>query len=298
MSECSVLFDDGNLCGESPLWDEEQQVLYWTDCVGCKLYSYNWKTKLKTTVLEGFEVNGCAVDKSGGLVFANNSGVWLWNKTGEPRLLASDCGRDKLQLNECIADPYGRLLAGSCFYNPSEKYALGKLFCLRPDASVEILDEGFHFANGLGFSLDGKTLYFTDSVSRKIYAYAYDPSSGRVSNRRIFVELDARAGLPDGLTVDAEGCVWSAEWYGSQVSRYTSDGRLERRIEIPAKQTSSLAFGGPELRDIFITSAARSEPMPVMPPGYDPHSGYFGGALFHTSAGIKGRPEYRTNFLG
>jgi sugar lactone lactonase YvrE len=96
--------------------------------------------------------------------------------------------------------------------------------------------------------------------------------------------------------VDAEGFVWSVEWYGGRISRYDPDGKLERQISVPAKQSSSLTFGGPELRDIFITSAAKSEPVPVMPPGYDPKTGYFWDALFHLNIRIQGRVEYRTRF--
>ncbi len=186
------------------------------------------------------------------------------------------------------------MLAGSCFYNPSCEYSRGKLFCIHSNGQVRILDEGFHLSNGLGFSLDGKTLYLTDSVARSIYKYAYDAVTGRAGDRQIFVEVDSNSGLPDGLTVDAEGFVWSAEWCGSCISRNDPNGKLERRISIPAKQSSSLAFGGPQLRDIFVTSAAKSEPMPVMPPGYDPENGYFGGAFFRLNIGIQGRIEYRT----
>jgi len=294
--QCSALFDDGNLCGESPLWDVARQKLYWTDAAGRKLYSCDLQSKRKNVVLDGFEVNGCALDESGGLILINNAGVWLWKHTNEPSLIADTCGTDRLQLNDCIADPQGRLLTGSCFYNPATEYELGKLFCVHSDGSAQVLDEGFHLANGLGFSSDGRTLYVTDSVVRKIYAYEYDPTTGQVSAKRIFVELGENDGLPDGLTVDAEEFVWSAEWYGSRISRYTPEGQLERWIEIPAKQTSSLAFGGPDLLDIFVTSAAKSEPMPVMPAGYDPDSGYFGGALFQVRAGIKGKAEYKTKF--
>jgi sugar lactone lactonase YvrE len=294
MSLCSVVIDDCNLCGEAPLWDAIQQKLYWTDCAGCKFYSYDWNSKRREVLLENFEVNGCALDQSGGFTFANNSGVWFWNKKDKPVLVVSKLASVKLQLNDCIADPEGRLLAGSCFYNPSGEYPLGKLFCIRSNGEARILDEGFHLANGLGFSLNGSTLYFTDSVARLIYAYAYDAKTGRVGDRRVFVKVDSNSGLPDGLTVDAEGFVWSAEWYGSCISRYDPDGKLERRISVPAKQSSSLTFGGLDLRDIFVTSAAKSEAMPVMPPGYDPETGYFGGALFHLNAGIQGRLEYRT----
>ena len=229
-------------------------------------------------------------------MFSNNSGVWLWSGSDEPPVLvASKLGEAKLQLNDCIADPKGRLLAGSCFYSPSEKYPLGHLFCVENDGSVKILDDGFHLSNGLCFSPDARTLYFADSAQRVIYAYSYDPVKATASNRQIFIKLDPTAGLPDGLTVDAEGFLWSAEWYGGCVARYDPDGKLERRISVPAKQVSSINFGGPDLTDIFITSAGKSEPMPIMPPGYDPHSGYFGGALYHMNLGIPGRLEYRAS---
>lgn len=296
MQSCRILTDDGNFCGESPLWDATCQTLYWTDNASGKFYSYDWKSQQRTLLLENFEVNACALDHSGGLTFVNNSGVWLWNKKDRPSLIVAEMSGEKLQLNDCLADPEGRLLAGSCFYNPTSDYLLGKLFCVHPGGAVEVLDEGFHLANGLGFSPDHRHLYFTDSVQRLIYKYDYDSKTGRAHNRRVFVRVDNRSGLPDGLTVDAEGFVWSAEWYGSCICRYDPYGKLERRIPVPAKQTSSLAFGGPELTDLFITSAARSEPTRVMPTGYDPHSGYFGGAVFHTNMGIAGRMEFRTGF--
>jgi D-xylonolactonase len=92
--------------------------------------------------------------------------------------------------------------------------------------------------------------------------------------------------------------VWVAEWYGSCIGRYDPDGKLERKLHIPAKQSSSVMFGGPELLDVFVTSASKSEPMPVMPPGYDAGSGYFGGALFHFDVGIPGKAEHRTDLRG
>jgi sugar lactone lactonase YvrE len=171
------------------------------------------------------------------------------------------------------------------------------LLSFEKDRSIRVLDEGFHLANGLGFSSDGRQLYFADSIARTVYVYRYSAESGEVSDRRVFTKLDSSAGLPDGLTVDAEDHVWIAEWYGGRISRYTPEGRLERRIEVPAKQTSSLTFGGRDFRDIYVTSAAKSEPMPVMPPNYDPVSGYFGGALFRIRQDIQGKPEHRTELV-
>jgi D-xylonolactonase len=200
-------------------------------------------------------------------------------------------------LNDCIADPKGRLIAGSTFYNPAGTYDLGQLLSFEKGRPVRVLDEGFHLSNGLGFSKDGRKLYFADSITRIIYVYAYDPESGAVRDRRVFVKLKQTDGLPDGLTVDAEDHVWFAQWYGGRISRYTPEGVPERDIFVPAKQTSSLTFGGPHLREIFVTTAAKSEPMPVMPPEYDAVSGYFGGALFRIDQDVPGRLEYRTDLL-
>lgn len=295
MPELSVIADYCDLCGEGPIWDARESRLYWTDALGFKFYCYDARTKTHRIVKEGLEIFGAALNEPGGFVTTNKDGIWLWDGADNVRLIAGEVGGSKLKMNDCIADPKGRLLAGSVFYSPKEEYPLGKLVCVRTDGSVRILDEGIHLSNGLGFSPDCRTLYYTDSAARIIYAYDYDATEGRAMNRRIFKQLPVTSGLPDGLTVDAEGFVWSAEWYGSCVVRYDPDGKLERRIETPANQTSSVMFGGPDLTDIFITSAGKSEPMPLMPPGYDPYSGYFGGRLYHINLGIQGKLEFLCN---
>jgi sugar lactone lactonase YvrE len=197
-------------------------------------------------------------------------------------------------MNDCIADPQGRLFAGSWFYNPADdNYPLGHLIRVDTDGLTRIVDDGIHLANGLGFSPDLKTLYFADSAARVILAYDYDVDSGGIRNRRNFVRVPRDSGLPDGLTVDAEGYVWCAHWFGGRVVRYDPDGKIERTIPVPAKQVSSLAFGGPELTDIFITSAALSDSLPLAPLGYNSGAGYIGGSLFHINLDIPGRPEFR-----
>jgi sugar lactone lactonase YvrE len=294
MSALTIFADDGNLCGEGPIWDFEEQQLYWTDSVGLKVYRCSWDSKTHECIRDGLEVNGIALDQSGGLVVTNNSGIWQWDAGGELQLIAAEVDGSKCRMNDCIADPQGRLLSGSWFYSPDGNYDLGKLISIETDGTPHILDEGFHLPNGLGFSPDLQTLYFTDSIARQIFAYDYNVASGTLSHPRTFVTVPKTEGLPDGLTVDAEGFVWSAQWYGQRVVRYDPDGKPERYIETPAKQTSSLAFGGPYLTDIFITSAAQSEPMPVMPPGYDANRGFFGGPLYHINLAIEGKKEFLT----
>jgi sugar lactone lactonase YvrE len=295
MEQVQVIADYGDLCGENPLWDNRSGTFYWTDCVGLRFYRYQPASGKHEIMKEGLEINGAAFNEAGGFVICNNSGFWLWDGGDKVKLIADQVDGFKCQMNDSIADPAGRFFSGSWFYSPHQKYELGKLFRVDTDGKVSIVDEGIHLSNGLGFSPDCKILYLADSAARIIYAYDYEQKTGDVRKRRVFVKVPSDEGLPDGLTVDVEGFVWSAQWYGSCVVRYDPDGKLERRIMTPAKQTSSVAFGGPDLTDLFITSAGRSEPMPVMPPGYDPDSGYIGGRLYCVNPGIKGKAEFRAD---
>jgi D-xylonolactonase len=295
LANLTVIADYGDLCGEGPVWDADTSSLYWTDCGGLKFYRYHQPSGKHALVKQHLEINGYALNRAGGFAVANNRGFWLWDGADELQLIADHADGAKCKLNDAIADPEGRFFAGSWFYNPDQKYELGKLFRVDADGTTRVVDEGFHLSNGLAFSPDERTLYFTDSVARRIYAYDYDRKTGNVRRRRVLVEVPDDEGLPDGLTVDAAGFLWSAQWFGSSVVRYDPDGKVERRIPTPAKQTSSVAFGGKDFTDIFITSAGRSEPMPVMPKAYDPNSGYFGGRLYHINLGIPGKPDYQAN---
>ncbi len=293
MSELSVIAEYGDLCGEGPVWDPDSGSLYWTDIDGHKFFRYHQASNQHEVVKRGLEIAGYALNQPGGFVIVNSGGIWLWDGADHLRLIADKAGDARLQMNDAIADPEGRLFAGSNFFDAEKEYELGKLVRVDLDGSVHVVDEGFLLPNGLAFSPDETVMYFTDSAARRIYAYDYDRRSGNIRNRRILVQVTHEEGLPDGLTVDAEGFLWSAQWYGSSIVRYDSDGRVERRISTPAKQTSSLAFGGSDLTDIFITSASKSWPSPLMPRSYDPVSGNFGGQLYCMNLGIKGKPEYR-----
>lgn len=255
---------------------------------GSKFFRLDWGSRQHSMVKRDITIYGFRRNKQGGYVITNNDGIWLWKGEGSLALVAAEADGSKYQVNDCIADARGRLLTGSFFYNPAAAYELGKLIRVDTNGRTSVIDEGFQLANGLGFSPDGKVLYFADTVVRRIYAYDYDLSAGSVRNRRVLVQVPNEEGLPDGLAVDAAGFIWSAQWYGSCIVRYDPEGKVERRVQMPAKQVSSLAFGGPDLTDIFVTSAGQSEIMPIMPPGYDPHAGNFGGPLYHLNLGIAG----------
>jgi sugar lactone lactonase YvrE len=293
MSEVSVVADYRDLCGEGPVWDPDSGCLYWTDIDGRRFYRYDHANGRHEVVKRGLEVAGYALNQPGGFVIANSGGIWLWDGADDLQLIVSQVEGAKCQMNDAIADPEGRLFAGSNFYDPDQNYELGKLIRVDRDGTTHVADDGFQLPNGLAFSPDERRMYFTDSAARRIYAYDYDRRTGDLRNRKILVQVFDEDGLPDGLTVDAEGFLWSAQWYGSCVVRYDPDGKVERRIAIPAKQVSSIAFGGKDLTDIFITSAGKSWPSPLMPRSYDPLSGNMGGQLFRMNLGLTGKPDHK-----
>ncbi|QGQ94294.1 SMP-30/gluconolactonase/LRE family protein [Paenibacillus psychroresistens] len=293
MENYEIIADFTYLCGESPIWDEVKQQFWWTDMLTGKLYVYEPQSGSVKQAAEGPNVSGFTMNKRGGLVCATHQGLYLWDEFNGFQLIADQFEGNRLRSNDATADAAGRFLFGTTFYGPdSAEYPLGKLYKVEKDGSISILDEDIHLSNGLGFSPDNKTLYYTDTVLRVIYAYDYDLQQGTVSNRRVFVQVPEHEGIPDGLTVDAEGFVWSAQWYGGCLVRYNPQGQVDQVLQVPAKQTSSVIFGGADLTDIYVTTAGLSVTLPVAPQGYDFHAADIGGPVYRYNLGIKGKPEY------
>ena len=293
MYRFEIVADLDDWCGESPLWNADNQTLHWIDIGKSAIHAYDWPHKCVLTTPSNEPLSGIALHASGGFVAVGRSGIALWNREGGIRKIASEWDGQPCRMNDCIADPEGRLFSGTCFHDPVNPYEPGRLLRVDLDGTICAMDEGFGMANGLGFSPALDKLYFTDSAARCIYAYDYDRITGDISNRRTIVQVPSTEGLPDGLTVDSEGFLWSAHWYGSCVVRYDPDGKVERRLLTPAKQTSSVAFGGPDFNELFITSASESESTPFAPAGYDPEAGYIGGRLYRVTLDIQGLPEHR-----
>jgi len=288
-----IVADYGDLCGEGPYWDYEKRILYWTDIDGKKFYRFLWNERRHELVHDGFQVNGFAMQQGGGFVVTNSKGAWLWNPPSPPLLLASEADGQECVLNDCIADCEGRVYSGSYHHKPGGVAAPSFLFRVDADGSVHVVDEGIRFANGLAFSPDSSTLYFSDSTAGCIYAYDWHRQAGNLTNRRVFVRLPRDEGFPDGLTVDAEGFLWCAHWFGGCISRYDPEGKRERLVKLPAAQTSSLAFGGPDLDLIFVTSASLNNMLDIAPAAYDPGKVFVGGRLYQMKSEIHGRKEHR-----
>ena len=244
-------------------------------------------------VSRGLMVAGIALGIDGRLIVAGETGLHVWRGQDDHTVLLSEYDGETLCFNDIVADARGRIYAGTLYWGADGMEKHGKLYLVDVDGVARVVDEGIKHANGLAFSPDGGTLYFADTATRVIYAYDVEPIGGSLSRRRVVVEVPVDEGLPDGLTVDQDGFVWSAHWYGGQVVRYDPDGKVERRILFPATQTSSLAFGGPNMTDLYVTSAAAPWRSDFAPPGYDFESPNTGGSLYRVRIDVAGRPEYR-----
>ncbi|HEV3028362.1 MAG TPA: SMP-30/gluconolactonase/LRE family protein, partial [Planctomycetota bacterium] len=266
--------EDGNRCGEGPIWDAPRRRLLWDDNAANLVFAWTPGTGEKTVLSRDLMASGIAIDRSGGLLFGGSGGLHLWRGPGDHRTLVG-----LLNINDMIADPRGRIFAGTCYWGAGRMEKHGALYRIEPVGACAIVEEGLELANGLGFSPDDRTLYCTDSAQRRIFAYDYRAETGEISRRRVFVQVPGSEGIPDGLTVDREGFVWSAQWYGGQIVRYDPDGAVERRISMPVQQVSSIAFGGNDGTDLYVTTAAEAWPSPLAPPGYDVHRPQ-GGALY------------------
>ena len=280
--------------GEGPLWVPAEQKLYWTDIQTGRFFRYDPATKTNETIHRGIFVGGSAVNKNGGFVFGTWEGVMLWNSDSDWKWYRKDeTGGERMQFNDTAAGPDGSFYAGPAYGEPK-----GELLRFKPDGSLEVIADGLSISNGMGWSPDLRTFYHTDSTPKQIYAYDYDPARHIVKNKRVLVQLGDDLGVPDGMTVDAEGFIWSANWGGGCIIRFDPDGKEERRIPMPASQSSSVMFGGPDLTDIYVTSAnagTGEEPGDLMPKGYDNRL-HRGGELYVIRQNeFQGKPEFEAD---
>ena len=286
-----IVADDGNVVGEGPIWDGQRQRLLWTDIESGLVYQLDADGN-KSVISRDLIVGHIGLNSDGRLIFAGGSGVCLWRGQDDYETVVTECDGEALNFNDGIVGPSGRLYAGTVYWGADGMEKLGKLYLIEGDGSIRVVVDDVELSNGLGFSPDNRTLYYTDTTVRKIYAFDVDAGSGELSNKRVFVTVPDDEGIPDGMTVDAEGFVWSAQWYGSQVVRYDPDGAVERRIPMPAQQVSCCSFGGPDLTDLYISSAADSWRSDVAPPGYDFDAKNMGGALYRVRVDVPGKAEH------
>ena len=239
--------------GEAPVWCIEEQALYWVDIQQPALQRWHPATGEHKVWQMPSEIGSYALRESGGAVVALGTGLaWLDLSSGDVTpIVDPEADMVENRFNDGKCDRQGRFWAGTMHLK--KRGPLAALYRLDPDAIVYKMRDRVSVSNGLGWSLDNRTMYYTDSPTGNIYAYDFDPDMGKISNERIFAHTDN--GFPDGLTVDGEGYVWSAKWDGWRIVRYAPDGSIDREIKMPVQRPTSCMFGGPELRHLFVTSA-------------------------------------------
>jgi sugar lactone lactonase YvrE len=280
--EPELIADYQCITGEGPLWHSDEQRLYWVDIPQGRLFRYDPATHKHEQCHEGEAVGGFTIQADGSLLlFLARGAIKVWRDGELERVIDEIAEERESRFNDVIADPAGRVFCGTM---PSGD-VLGRLYRLDPDGTLTVLLPEVGCSNGMGFTPDRKAMYYTDSARREIYLFDYDLQQGTLSNRRLFVRTPEGEGVPDGMTVDAEGYVWSARWDGGCLVRYAPDGSEERRIRFPAKKVSSVTFGGPDYTDIYVTTAGGQNKA---------DEGAGAGALFYLNLGIRGVPEFRS----
>ncbi len=245
-----------NILGEGPIWDPRQQVLYWVDIFSLYLHSFKPETKTLQSWPMPDLLTSIALNKSGGLVGTLRHGfVSIDLPSGTVKKLESIFPDTEMRLrcNDGKCDPQGRYWVGTM--DTEVQAPLGALFCRDPLGKISQIDQGFTIANGLGWSPDLHTMYFTETITRTIFQYDFHAETGAVSNRRIFATVPEDAGVPDGLTVDSHGYVWSAHWDGWRITRYDPQGHIDQVISLPIQRPTNCCFGGKDLSILYITSA-------------------------------------------
>ncbi|MEK0315681.1 SMP-30/gluconolactonase/LRE family protein [Cohnella sp. 56] len=276
-----------SVLGEGPLWLPESGQLVWVDIEGMKVRMWNPNTREEKSVAVGQRIGAIVRATDGRMVCALEHGFhYLDLTTGELEpIVDPEAHLPGNRFNDGKCDPAGRFWAGTMPMSGGEP--VGALYRLDADGSAHRMVGEVGCSNGLGWSLDGSTMYYIDTGTRRVDRFDYDAVSGSISNRRALAVIPADQGHPDGMTVDAEGKLWVAHWDGYAVSRFDPDtGACLERIELPVSRVTSCCFGGDNLDELYITSASiglseeqlRQEPL--------------AGSLFVYKPGVKGRLSY------
>jgi len=272
--------------GEGPAWDDRRGVLVWVDIWAGRVHAYDPRSGLDEAVDVGQPVGAAVPRESGGYALAVQDGFALLDPDGTVTSVAKvedDIPGNRMNDGKC--DRHGRFWAGTMAAD--QRPGAGALYRLDPDLSVTTVLTDVTISNGLAWSLDDTTMYFIDTPTQGVDAFDYDAVTGELENRRRVIDVPEEAGSPDGMALDEEGLLWVALFGGGAIRRYSPDGALEGVVELPATKTTSCAFAGPDLDDLYITSAHErlsAEELAGQP---------LAGALFRHHPGVRGLPTER-----
>lgn len=241
--------------GEGPIWSIERQELYWVDILGPALHVYNQRLDHNRTIPLPFMVSSIARTDGPTLLLATQKGVQSFDLHTSRLSLFVDPEPDRRsnRLNDSKVDRRGRLWVGSMAIDGTPGH--GSLYCIDRDGRCTLKDSGFAISNGIGWSPDDRFLYFVDSGTSTIYRYDFDIETGDIARQNAFIRVPDDKGRPGGLTVDDEGYLWVAHYDGWFVARYDPDGHIDRIVPLPVPRPTSCIFGGPQMSQLFVTSA-------------------------------------------
>lgn len=238
--------------GEGPTWDHGSSTLLWVDVLSSEVHRYAPARDDDAVLTVPQHVGAAKPRTMGGIVANLRDGIALIDRDGTRRWLVY-WAREGVRGNDAGIDPSGRLWAGTMRYDQAADE--GWLARVSGDGSAKVMVAKVNTSNGVGWSPDGRLMYYIDTPTRRIDVFDFDDASGDVSNRRTLCMVGGTDGWPDGLCVDASGCVWVALWGGHAVRRYTPSGELDREITVPVDQPTACCFGGPDFTDLYVTSA-------------------------------------------
>lgn len=247
---------DTPLCsiGEGPVWDVAEQALYFIDILGKKVLRFDPASGDTRSWAVPDVIGSMAMRAGGGAIVALMNGVHTLDfESGACEMLATSGDLNEMvQLADGKVDRRGRFIVGSS--DRTMEQARGKLYAMGADATLREIDNNIILSNGPCWSPDDSLLYHSDSIRNTIFAYDYDIATGTAKNRRVWANTEELGGIPDGATIDTDGCMWMAICEGQKVVQFRPDGQLERAIDMPVKCPSSVIFGGPALDQLYVTS--------------------------------------------
>ena len=287
MVEIACVVDAKAQLGEGTYWDSATGKLWWIDIYGPTIHRYDPKTG-ENESFAAPEYLGClAVREKGGLVLSMASGFYFADpeKGSYDKIIDPEADLPDTRFNDGKTDRQGRFWSGSMFEAPGKKAAfIASLYRLDPDLSVHRIVEGVGCSNGLAWSPDSRTMYYTDSHTPIVWAFDFDPATGEAENRRTFVDLSWMDGVVDGSTVDSEGCYWLTVPFKGKVMRFDANGKLMQTIDMPVDLPTCCEFGGDDLGTLYVTSAIYNRTPDQLRAW--PQS----GGLFALDVGVKGLP--------
>ena len=255
-AEWSVAVDCRNQLGEGPWWDARTSTLLWVDVDGRLVQRHDPSLGRTDARSLDRKISAVVARAGGGLALALEDGVWVADTDDGPARLVTPIEPDdaRTRLNDAACDRRGRLWVGSMALD--FRPGAGSLYRVEPDGSMGRVLVDLAMSNGIDWSPDDRRMYFIDSATRRVDVLDYDLATGGATGRRALIELPEDAGVPDGMTVDAEGFLWVVLWDGWAIRRYSPAGDLDRIVRLPVARPTSCAFGGPGLADLYVTSAS------------------------------------------